>query len=186
MLTKKPGASVHPTGESDPLEPPSGRPSPASLAERLRRLSGPAGGCGSRREARRRAAGWLTATLAPPVVLSLSLALILGSGPSKPPQEGRSWADKMEESEPAPGGLRPASARPGFIFSWLRGDSRGGGCFSTSVYRLVGSARAGRRAPRRCLCLSVAGRCSGSGPVRFRSAGSAGSRLPNTRTELSP
>lgn len=58
--------------------------------------------------------------------------------------------------------------------------------FSTSVYRLVGSARAARRAPRRCLCLSVAGRCSGSGPVRFRSAGSAGSRLPNALTELSP
>lgn len=108
MLTKKPGASVHPTGESDPLGPPTGRLRPASVAERLRRLSGPAGGCGSRREARRRAAGWLTATLAPPVVLSLSLGLILGSGRSKPPQEGRSWADKMEESEAAPGGLRPA------------------------------------------------------------------------------
>lgn len=105
MLTKKPGASVHPTGES---EPPTGRLSPSSVAERLRRLSGPTGGCGSRREARRRAAGWLTATLAPPVVLSLSLDLIRGSGRSKPPQEGRSWADKMEESEPAPGGLRPA------------------------------------------------------------------------------
>lgn len=32
MLTKKPGASVHPTGESDPLEPPTGRLSPAGVA----------------------------------------------------------------------------------------------------------------------------------------------------------
>lgn len=109
MLTKKPGASVHPTGESDPLEPPSGRLSPASVAERLRRLSGPGGACGRRREPRRRAAGWLTAARAPPSVLRPQVGVNpLGRGRSQPRQEARCWADKMEGSEAAPGGLRPA------------------------------------------------------------------------------
>lgn len=39
MLTKKPGVSVHPTGEYDPLDPLSRRQSPASVARRHRCLS---------------------------------------------------------------------------------------------------------------------------------------------------